>query len=223
MSLQPNAITPPVKQGKGCFFYGCITALVIAVVVAIGIYFGARYVLGKVVDEYTETAPVALPALDNSTESYLKVKGRVEAFQNAVRNGEASTLELTAPEVNTYLSSHPGLEGVTEYFRLAFEGNILKCLLSVPLDQMGVENRYLNGVASVSVAMENGKPYAELKEMRVGNNTLPDDVVKQFSSKNLFDQADPKIQTKITEILLGVDSLVVEISILRLNGVVKHQ
>jgi hypothetical protein len=223
MSLQPGAITPPVKQGKGCLFYGCASALVISVVLIIGIYFGARYVFNKVVDEYTQAAPVALPPLDNSTESYLKVKGRVEAFQSAVRNGEPSTLELTAPEINTYLSSHPGLEGVTEYFRITLEGNILKCLLSVPLDQMGVESRYLNGVASVSVAMENGKPYAEMKEMRVGDKALPDEAIKQFSSKNLFDQADPKIQEKITEILLGVDSLVVENSILRLNGGSKHQ
>mgnify|MGYP000428947686 CR=1 FL=1 len=55
---------PPQKKPRGCFFYGCITALVLGIVLGVGAFFAIRYALDKlveVVEPYTESAPMALP------------------------------------------------------------------------------------------------------------------------------------------------------------------
>jgi hypothetical protein len=206
------------KQGKGCLYYGCITAIIIAVVLCIGIFFGARYFMSEMVERYTQEKPQSLPALDSSTESYLRVKERVEQFQSAARAGQQSTLELTADEINTFLSSYPGLEGLTEYFRVAIPGDSLDFVLSVPLDQMGVENRYLNGTASLAVSIVDGKPQVGLRAMQIGGVKIPEEATKQFSEGNLFDQIEPRTKDNLLEILSGVHSVVVERGVLRLNG-----
>ena len=52
------------KEGRGCFFYGCITSIVVTIIVVIAAVLGVRYAINTAVDvviEYTDATPVSLP------------------------------------------------------------------------------------------------------------------------------------------------------------------
>lgn len=218
-TIQPAA---PAKR-KGCFFYGCLISIIVLIVVVIGIWIGARYVISSMVEQYTQAAPMELPALDSSTESYLKVKGKVEEFQSFIRQGKAATLELTGPEINTYLSSHPGLEGLTDNFRISIDGSDLRGAVSAPLESIGYPDRYLNGTLSLQVEMKDGDLKAWLRGLEVGGKAIPDSAVQQIGQGNLLDQAEPEKKQKLLEALAGVKLIEVQNGILRMAGGGEHQ
>lgn len=218
MSLQPNPLAPPPAKRRGCFFYGCMTSIVVSVVLILGIWFGIRYVISNAVEQYTQATPVELPALDSTTESYLKVKGKVEAFQAAIRQNQPSSLELTGPEINTYLASHPGLEGITDNFRVSIDGSDLLGTVSVPLDQYGYADRFFNGTLSLTIEMKGGELKAGLKGLKVGSVEVSDAVLSQIGKENLLEQAEPDKREKIAEALAGVSTITVQNGVLRMSG-----
>lgn len=217
MSLQPNPGIAPAPQKKGCLFYGCMTAIVVTVVIFIGIFIGFRYMMSSFVDQYTQTTAAQLPQLDNSTESYLKVKEKVEAFQAIARQNQPAKIELTAAEVNTYLASHPGLEGVSDHFRVTIDGSELKGILSVALDKMGYPDRFFNGNVSLNIKLINKKLQVHLSGLQVGGTTMPEAVLQQLGAEDIFEQLQPEAKQKAEEILAGVTSISVE------NGLLKMQ
>lgn len=220
MSLQANpSVQPPVPAKKrGCFFYGCLTTIIVGIVLIVGIYVGIRYVISNAVDTYTQPTPMQLPTLDSSTDSYLKVKSKVEAFQAAIRQSQPASIELTGPEINTYLSSHPGLEGVTDNFRVSVTGSELQGILSIPLDQIGYADRYFNATMSIHVEMKAGNLSVQVRGLKLGNSSIPDNVISQMAGENVLDQVEPEKREKILELLAGVSSITVENGILRMSG-----
>ena len=75
---------PSAKPRRGCFFYGCITGLVLLVLVLGALMVGLHYVK-KLVNQYTDTQPMEMPTVQMSQGEMDKVKQRFEAFQQAVR------------------------------------------------------------------------------------------------------------------------------------------
>src|SRR5205809_4032581 len=96
--IAPPPATPASEPAKrrGCFFYGCITVLVLIVLVSIAGFFAIRYGLNKFtafVEQYTETTPMVLPKDPMSATDYQELDKRVTAFADAV-NARKPTLPL---------------------------------------------------------------------------------------------------------------------------------
>ena len=74
----PDAAEP---KKRGCFFYGCLTSIIIAVLLVIGVcvagYYGLSKFAGMAV-AYTDTAPMTLPAVQVDPAVYAALKKRVE-------------------------------------------------------------------------------------------------------------------------------------------------
>src|SRR5580704_5331007 len=144
-SAEPPAAAP---RQRGCFFYGCIIAsvlaLLVAIMVAIGIYIGYRF-LNQLVDEYTATAPRELPKVEMPAEKRQALKDRVEAFRKAIDTGTPiEPLVLSGDEINTLLEEHPILHG--KIF-VTIGGEKVKAQVSIPLESIGLPmlgGRYLN-------------------------------------------------------------------------------
>jgi hypothetical protein len=58
-----NGTTP--KKPRGCFFYGCITGLVLLLLMVLGLLLGVYY-FKKMVNQFTDTKPLALPVVQMS-------------------------------------------------------------------------------------------------------------------------------------------------------------
>ena len=147
--FSPEQYQAPPRQ-RGCFFYGCIIASVLALlmVILVGIARLRRLPLCSIrqVDEYTATAPEQLPTVEMPAEKRQALKDRVEAFRKAVDAGTAiEPLVLTSDDLNALIEENPELKG-TVYVKI--EGDEVKGRVSFPLDKLKlpftmVKGRYL--------------------------------------------------------------------------------
>ena len=107
-----NLAEPQKPKGRWCFFYGCITCLVLLLIAGIGGFVAFRYVVGKIngfIDQYTDTSPITLPRVDLPADELKQLKARSDAFKVAVDAGSnAAPLVLTGREVNALLTNGAG-------------------------------------------------------------------------------------------------------------------
>src|SRR5205823_10604653 len=76
----------PEKKGHGCFFYGCITLIVLAVLalIACGIIGYSLYSYANgMIQTYTSTAPDVIPAVTYTEEQQKELDDRWAAFKKA--------------------------------------------------------------------------------------------------------------------------------------------
>jgi hypothetical protein len=179
----------PMPKQRGCFFYGCIIASILAVLcvifMAVIAFFTYRFV-HKLVDEYTATAPRELPKLDMSAEQRQAVKDRVEAFWKAVEAGTPTEpLVLTSDDLNALIEDNPDLKGVI-YVKV--EGEEIKGQVSIPLDKLNigmVRGRYLNGEADLKASLKDGVLIVTLDSIEVNGKRPPDEMMKGIREQNL--------------------------------------
>jgi hypothetical protein len=183
----------PVPRQHGCFFYGCIIASVLSVlmVILLGIVIFLGYrLLHNWVDQYTSTEPRVLPKVEMSPEERQAVKARFEAFQKAVREGSPTEpLVLTSDDINALIEENPELKGM---FYIKVEGDEVKGQVSIPLDKLNigmVRGRYLNGEADVKASLKDGVLIVTLDSLEVNGQKVPESMMKGIRQQNLAKDA----------------------------------
>jgi hypothetical protein len=185
----PLAPVEPVKKPRGCFFYGCVTAiclsLVFLVVVGLLAYTGYRYYT-RMIEQYTSTSPMELPKVDLPPEQVEALNARVDAFKKALDTGkDAEPLVLTADEINVLIAKNPAFK---DRVHVEIPGDEIQGQISMPLGQIGLPGlagRYLNGKASFHVLLTDGQLFVTLRSLEVNGKALPEDVLKSFRKQNL--------------------------------------
>jgi hypothetical protein len=186
---QPEIIEP--KKGHGCFFYGCITALVlfVLVLIAIGVagYLGYRAITGAI-NEYTDTAPDKLPVVTRSEDEMKDLHKKLDEFKAAMDSGKSSeTLILTADDINALINEKEEYRGVANF---SIDGDKITGKISFPLSKMKlplVAGRYLNGTGTFRVSISNGSPVLNAESIEVKGKPVPEDFMKELRKKNLME------------------------------------
>ncbi|PYL00777.1 MAG: hypothetical protein DME19_03955 [Verrucomicrobia bacterium] len=199
--------TPSPQQTKrrGCFFYGCVTVLVIAVLVGIAGFFAVRYGLNKLtafVEQYTEAVPMTLPGVQMSSTDYSQLDKRVTAFTDALNAQKAaSPLLLTGDEINALIANNSGWKQLKGKLYVTIEGDEIKGQVSLPMDDLAqvpglsrLKGRYLNGSASLKVSLQNGTLSVTMQSLQVKGQSPPANVMAQLRAQNLAQNIynDPK-------------------------------
>jgi hypothetical protein len=197
---------PAVPKQHGCFFYGCIIASILAVlmaiVVGVGAYFAYRLV-NQLVDQYTSTTPRELPKVEMPPEQRQTLKNRIEAFRKAVDAGTPTEpLVLTSDDLNALIDDNEELKGKI-YVKV--EGDEVKGQVSIPLDKLGlgmVRGRYLNGEADLKASLSDGVLIVTLDSIEVNGKRPPDEMMKGIREQNLAkdvykDEKDAKMMRKL--------------------------
>jgi hypothetical protein len=203
---------PPMAlpRQRGCFFYGCIIAsvlaLLVAILVAIGVYFGLR-LLNQAVEEYTGTAPRELPKVEMPPEKRQILMDRVEAFNKAVDGGvPTEPLELTSDDLNALIEENPDLKGKI-YVKI--EGKEIKGQVSLPLDAFAnvpllgmFKGRYLNGEAAFKASLDDGFLLVRLDSIEVNGKSPPENVMTDLRRQNLAENylKDPKNAARLRKL-----------------------
>ena len=188
----PDEYEAPPRQ-RGCFFYGCIIAIVLTVLAAIFVgillFVGYRY-LGQKVQEYTADAPEKLPALEMSDNDRSAVKDRWDAFRKAVEAGTASEpLVLSSDDLNALIEQNPELKGKI-YVKV--EGDEVKGQVSIPLDALPLpmfKGRYLNGKAQIKASLFDGELIVHLEQIEVKGKPFPPEFMSELRKQNLAKDA----------------------------------
>jgi hypothetical protein len=183
----PTWIEPPPKQKRtGCLGKGCmmlVTFLILlAVAFFIGGYVGVRYVV-------TSTTPREIPQVETSEAEQVAVKQRWEEFKkgpqpvavetpvpdpNATPSTEpapmstpanANRIELTASDINQLIAGSRKLQGKAF---VAIENNVARVQVSVPLEKVGFQGRFLNGEFQVRASADRNPRNIEITEVSMG-------------------------------------------------------
>jgi hypothetical protein len=201
--------TPPPHK-RGCFFYGCLTAIVLFLIVGFCAFLALRYVRNQF-NAYTDTAPMKLPKVEMTDAEYQKLEARAKTFNDSMDQGKAAEpLVLTEREINALLFNSANTKQLADRVYVALNGTNITGQISIPLSGLGWigKNRYLNGEATFNVSLENGVLIVTAKEVRVKGQPLPETFMSALRQENLAKDAyqDPKN----AEVIRKVDSLRVD-------------
>ena len=183
---------PPQKKRRGCFFYGCITSLVVALVLVLVVVFGVSRVVSYVNAQivlYTDTAPATLPKSDLGSNELAQLEARVSAFGKALdAHTNALPLTFNTAELNAFLADTAPVKNLklNDRFYVTLQGDQIKAQVSLPLGEyfkipmIKTEGRYLNGDASLGAVLTNTQLSLTIKTVDVKGKPLPDDLVTRF-------------------------------------------
>ena len=215
---------PPLPKKHGCFFYGCVTSLILLFVLALGLFFGARYGLkwlNGMVAQYTDTSPMTLPVVELPPEEMNALLARVTAFSDALDNHtDAAPLILTGPQANALLATQPVLAAYKGKFFVSFEGGQARAQISLPLDAMpklpmvDTRGRYLNGSGAFNLAITNGLLSVSLTSLEVKGKPAPAQFLAAFQNQNLAERANKgpnaAVFSQIESLQVTNDTLVIQ-------------
>jgi len=187
----PQAPPPPVPKQKGCWFYGCVTLAILALIGGVGLYFSARYVIKSasgLAERYTSTTPAPMETVSISQADLKSLQDRVASFAQAMDNQKGlREIVLTAFDINALIQNDPSYKNAKGNVFVILESDQVKARISMPLDDIGplkLKGRYLNGTAAVKVSLENGVLNVRLKDVDVGGNPLPEAIMTAFKDIN---------------------------------------
>src|SRR5574338_699409 len=111
------------RRGRGCFFYGAITFVLVLIGVTVGLYLGARKAALAAVQKYTSTTAVAVPRLNLSPAEEERIAG--ELARNAQRAAQTpgGEIVLNEQEINVLLGQSPEIRRFNHQIYLQTEGD----------------------------------------------------------------------------------------------------
>ena len=198
-----NEINPPKK--RGCLFYGCLSLVVIALlVVVVGIvgYFVLKNTTERWIRDFTETTPAQIEKVEYTRAQTDAMQARLASFQQAL-DGGTNLLELilTADDLNALISTQRELK---DKLFVRIDGDQVRGEVSMPLSDLGplkLKGRYLNAAVTLKVALANGALDVRLQDAQVKGKPLPSMILNEFKKNNLAleFQKDPKAAADIAK------------------------
>lgn len=196
--------TAPKK--RGCFFYGCLTAIILMVVLLVGGLIVAKIVLGRFnqyIAQYTDSTAAPLPKVEMSVDEMKAVLDRVAVFSDALdAHSNAAVLVLTGPQVNALLESRQELAAFKGQYYVSFESNQAKAQISLPLDKikfpgLDTKGRFFNGSGTFNVSIGDGLLYIYPNSLEVKGKPIPPEVLASFQHQNLATNANKGPNTNV--------------------------
>lgn len=192
---------PMPRTGRGggntCLIIGgigCLFLILILVVLGVVGYFGAQSLVANLVDQFTETSPVPLPALVLPQDRIDSAMRRYDEFKAALTSGQPiPPLELTADDANALIQNHPDWAMIKDQAHVTFEDDKVQAQVSVSLEPFAavplfgkyVKGRYFNGSATFDVFVRNGLLFLTLHSAVVKDRALPPEAIAELRQQNL--------------------------------------
>jgi hypothetical protein len=185
-------VEPPPKRGIGCFGKGCLTFLVLGILLVVAGIGGSVWIFRNT---YLSDKPVPIPETSVSgeaspaaaeegvaqpTQGAAVVREDLKKLKSAARAHEKTDVEFTAEDINALISANRKSRG-TAFVRI--DGNVASVQLSIPLKRLdvpfqnafGLGNRYLNGNVSVVAPPGTNASTVRLNEVTINGHSLPSD------------------------------------------------
>jgi len=157
-------------------FYGCIVGIVLMLMLLAGVLFGLHQ-FKKVMNQFTDSKPMALPAVSLSASELDALHQRVNTFSNAVSSGKsASPLVLNSDEINALIADNPGATNLGGKVYVSVQDDKVKAQVSLPMSATGFrifKGRYLNGDATLNVSLRQGNLAVFINDINVKGKPLP--------------------------------------------------
>jgi len=186
-------IEPPPERGMGCFGKGCVILVVIMILVVVvgvgGTFWGVRNV-------YLSDKPAPIPEAAASSETpdaavtpgetsapapverSAEVRERLDTMKKAARVHEQTDMELSAADINALIAANRKSRGTAS---VGINDTVLQAQFSIPLKRLdvpfrnafGLNDRYLNAIATIVAPPGTNASNVQLSEVRVNGHSIP--------------------------------------------------
>jgi hypothetical protein len=187
-------IEPPPKRATGCLGKGCLTFIVLAILLVVigvgGTFWSTRHYLSDKPAPMPEASPASetgtVTAQETSTPPPIarsvEVRERLDTMRKAARAHEQTDMELTAADINALIAANQKSGGTAS---VGIEGNILQAQFSIPLKRLdlpfrnafGLSDRYLNALVTIVAPPGTNASNVQLGEVTINGHTVPANVL----------------------------------------------
>lgn len=186
----------PAPKRRGCFFYGCLTSIVLLLLAGLLVFLGVRFVRNKI-NAYTDAQPLKMPKVEMTDAEFQILQQRMKSFADALEQGKVlEPLTLNERDLNALITLSANTKELADKVHVSLNGTEVKGLVSIPLSGLGWlgRGRYLNGDATFKVSLKNGVLIVTAQEIRVKGLPIPESVMSQLRRENLAKDAykDPQ-------------------------------
>ncbi len=184
-------IEPPAKRGMGCLAKGCLTLIVLAILLVVvgvgGTYWSLRHVYlsdkPAPIPEATppsETTGAATPGETNvatPSEKSAEVRERLDTMKQAARAHERTGVELTAADINALIAANRKSRGTAS---VGINDTVAQAQFSIPLQRLdvpfrnalGLGDRYLNAAVTIVAPPGTNASSVQLSEVTLNGHTI---------------------------------------------------
>ena len=181
---------PPPKRGMGCFGKGCLTLIVLAILLAVigigGTYWSLRHV-------YLSDKPAPIPetsapsetgaatpgetSVATPTEKSAEVRERLDTMKKAARAHEQTEVELTAADINALIAANRKSRGTAS---IGINDTVLQAQFSIPLERsdvpfrnaLGLGDRYLNATVTIVAPPGTNASNVQLSDVTLNGHSI---------------------------------------------------
>ncbi|MBS0658859.1 MAG: hypothetical protein JSR82_11525 [Verrucomicrobia bacterium] len=160
----------------GCFLKGCLTLIVVGLVLAGVVGGGAYYYYGKFVETATSDKPAPIKTDQPSDTQFQAASNKLNGMVNAWNVGHEATIELTAADLNALVARHPSFAAWRGKVYFTINNSDLGIDTSVPLDFIKLDKlkgRYFNGRFVTFFEYLNGQMTIRPKLVEANGNQVP--------------------------------------------------
>lgn len=160
------------KQKRGCIGWLGSTLVALAVLLGFSVL-GTWLLLRHQRNQWTDAAPlpvaVVTPVPGNGRGEVL-----YRQLQVAMRQGQATELELSSTELNQLVQAAPELAELRRMAAFQLEDDHLVVDLAAPLQQFpGMSDRFLNGRFAIEFSLQDGEPSFQIVSGTVKGRPVP--------------------------------------------------
>jgi hypothetical protein len=188
-------LEPPPKRGMGCFAKGCLTLVVLAILLVVigvsGTFWSVRHVY---LSDKPAPMPEASPASETGTFTpqemstpapiarSAEVRERLDTMKKAARAHEQTDMELTAADINALIAANRKSRGTAS---VGIDGNTLQAQFSIPLKTLdvpfrnafGLSDRYLNATVTIVAPPGTNASNVQLNEVKINCHSVSANVL----------------------------------------------
>jgi hypothetical protein len=183
-------VEPPPKRGMGCFGKGCLTLVMLAILLVVvgvgGTYWSLRhvYLSDKPAPIPQATAPTETTAatpgetsVATPREKSAEVRERLDTMKKAARAHEQTDVELTAADINALIAANRKSRGTAS---VGINDNVLQAQFSIPLERLdvpfrnalGLGDRYLNATVAIVAPPGTNASSVQLSEVTLNGHRI---------------------------------------------------
>ena len=184
-------VEPAPKRGMGCFGKGCLTLIVLAILLIVvgvgGTYWSLRHVYlsdkpapipEATAPDETSAAPPGEASVATPSEKSVEVRERLDTMKQAARAHEKNGVELTAADINALIAANRKSRGAAS---VGIDGTVAQAQFAIPLERLdvpfrnalGLGDRYLNATVTIVAPPGTNASSVQLSEVTLNGHRIP--------------------------------------------------
>ena len=196
--------SPKSTHKKILIICGIILSVILLAVAGILLY--STHAIREFKKEYTEDKPVEIHHEPITKTQQTKLATKYNSIKDVLKNHKKTEIQFTSEEFSQMMAYSPETKGFANKSKFWLEGNKIKADLSIPLNSVPkMQGRYLNGLFTFSVTMQNGRMHLHVDEGLARGRPINPTYLKLLNSQDLEGLLSRHSQTNWSEFIENLE------------------